>query len=45
VLAHDPPADLLDQRRAGAGELVEELDVAGIVDRLLSCRHSPCSRL
>jgi hypothetical protein len=28
VLADDPPADLLDERRAGAGELLEQLYVA-----------------
>jgi hypothetical protein len=40
VLADDAAPDLLDECRACAGELVEKLDVAGVVHRLLSCRHS-----
>ena len=40
VLADDAAADLLDQRRARARELVEQLDVARVVDRLLSRCHS-----
>jgi benzoyl-CoA reductase/2-hydroxyglutaryl-CoA dehydratase subunit BcrC/BadD/HgdB len=45
VLAHDASSDLLDERRSRARELVEELDVPGIVDWLLSCCHSLRSRL
>jgi len=45
VLADDPSPDLLDERRARAGELVEQLEVAGVVGWLRSRGHAHCLRL
>ena len=44
ALADDAAADLFDQLGMRAGELVQQLDVAGVIDRFLSRRHSLASR-